>query len=262
MTVFVGTSGWQYADWRDAFYPRDAPQRAWLEHYAERFAVVEINASFYHLPRAEVFAAWAARTPDDFVLCPKISRYLSHMKKLREPGEPVARFVTRAAALGDKLGPALLQLPGTFSADPPLLAAVLDRFPADWRVAVELRHPSWFTPETATLLGARDAALVHTDRDGRPQEPLWRTASWGYARFHHGRATPRPCYGRSALDTWAVRLAERYADADVYAFFNNDPRCCAVRDARVFALACRRHGLTTTRVPGAGEVRVHRDPAP
>ncbi|HEY8340497.1 MAG TPA: DUF72 domain-containing protein [Egibacteraceae bacterium] len=261
MTVFIGTSGWQYADWREAFYPRGVPQRAWLEHYAARFAVVEVNASFYHLPRAEVFAAWAARTPDDFVLCPKVSRYLTHMKKLREPHEPVARFVARAAALGAKRGPALLQLPHTFAADPPLLAAALDCFPDGWRLAVELRHPSWFTGEIAALLAERDAALVHSDRDGRPQEPLWRTASWGYVRFHHGRATPRPCYGRRVLDTWAQRLATRYEDADVYAFFNNDPRCCAVRDARLFALACRRHGLAATRVPAADEVRVRRDAA-
>lgn len=256
MTVHVGTSGWQYADWRDAFYPREVPQRAWLEHYASRFAVVEVNASFYRLPRAEVFAQWAARTPDDVVLCPKASRYLTHVKRLRDPEEPVERFVDRARHLGAKRGPVLLQLPPTLQADLPLLAAALDRFPAGWRVAVEARHPSWFVDELADLLVARDAALVHTDRLARPLEPLWRTASWGYLRLHEGRATPRPCYGRRALDTWARRIADRYADADVFAFFNNDPRCCAVRDARVFAAACDRHGLDVTRVPAAGDVRL------
>ena len=108
MTVRVGTSGWQYADWRGAFYPRGVPQRCWLEHYADRFATVEVNASFYRLPAAEVFAGWTARTPDDFLLCPKVSRYLTHMKKLREPEEPVARFVDRARLRprGPGVGPA------------------------------------------------------------------------------------------------------------------------------------------------------------
>ena len=111
MSVLVGTSGWQYRDWRGRFYPPALPQRAWLEHHAQAFATTEVNASFYRLPALEVFAAWAARTPHDYVLTVKASRFLSHIKRLREPEEPVARLMERVAGLGTKLGAVLLQLP-------------------------------------------------------------------------------------------------------------------------------------------------------
>ncbi|MBA2529480.1 MAG: DUF72 domain-containing protein [Euzebyales bacterium] len=256
MTVLVGTSGWQYRDWRGAFYPRELVAREWLGHYAARFATVEINTSFYRLPPPDRFAAWAAASPHDFVLCPKVSRYLSHMKKLRDPAEPVTRFMTSARALGGKLGPVLLQLPGTFGLALDRLDAALAEFPADVRVAVELRHPSWFVDDTRRLLAEHGAALCLADRRSVEVTPPWRTAEWGYARFHEGRGA-WPCYGRTALASRARTLAERYGpDAEVFAFFNNDPRGCAVRDARWFAAACRRAGLLTTRVPDAGDIRV------
>ena len=120
MTIYIGTSGWQYGDWRPAFYPAGVSQARWLEHYAARFATVESNNAFYRLPSREVFEAWAARTPDDFVMAVKVSRYLSHILRLRDPAEPVGRFVDRVAGLGPKLGPVLLQLPPSLpSADSP-----------------------------------------------------------------------------------------------------------------------------------------------
>jgi uncharacterized protein YecE (DUF72 family) len=254
VTVLVGTSGWQYRDWRGAFYPRDLRQADWLAHYASRFATVEVNASFYRLPDRERFAAWRAATPDDFVLCPKVSRYLSHMKKLKDPVEPVARFVEAAGGLGDAFGPALLQLPPNFPANLERLAAALDEFPPGMRVAVELRHDSWFTDETRALLTERSVALCWADRGSRWVSPAWRTADWGYVRFHEG-AGVWPCYGRTALGSRADTLAETYGPTpEVFAFFNNDPRGCAIRDARWFAQACMRAGLSTTRVPAAGEI--------
>ncbi|MGN9778377.1 DUF72 domain-containing protein [Micromonospora sp. H33] len=144
--ILVGTSGWQYRDWRGRFYPDRLPQRLWLEHFAARFATVEVNNAFYRLPERDTFAAWRARTPDDFCVTVKMSRYLTHIKRLRDPAEPVARFLGRATALGDRLGPVLLQLPPNLPADPDTLDATLRRFPADVRVAVEPRHPSWWTP--------------------------------------------------------------------------------------------------------------------
>lgn len=256
MTIVVGTSGWQYRDWRGAFYPRELPQTGWLGHYAERFATVEINASFYRLPERARFGAWRTATPRDFVLCPKVSRYLSHMKKLKDPAEPVARFVQAAGGLGEKLGPALLQLPPNFHADLSRLEAVLAEFPAGTRVAVELRHPSWFTRRTRALLQDHGAALCLADRSSRWVTPLWRTAEWGYIRFHEG-AGQWPCYGRTALQSRARTLADLYGpNAEVFAFFNNDPRGCAVRDARWFARACVRAGLDSTRVPAAQDITV------
>ena len=256
MPVLVGTSGWQYQDWRGRFYPPRLPQAAWLEHYAGRFAVVESNNAFYRLPEAHTFAAWATRTPDDFVFAVKASRYLTHVRRLRDPEEPVRRFLERAAHLGGKLGPVLLQLPPTLRADLDALARTLACFPAGVRVAVEPRHPSWFSDETRALLGERGAALCLADSPRRPS-PVWRTADWTYVRFHQGSARPHPCYGRAALAAWARRLAEGWGpQATLYVFFNNDPGACAVRDARWLALAAARAGLAPTRVPGPGEVRV------
>lgn len=242
--ILVGTSGWQYRDWRGPFYPGGLPQRRWLEHYAEHFATVEVNNAFYRLPERETFAKWRARTPDDFCVAVKVSRYLTHVKRLSDPEEPVARFVGRATALGDRLGPVLLQLPPTLRADPAALDATLAFFPRDVRVAVEPRHESWWTSETESVLKGHDAALCWADRKGRPVTPLWRTASFGYLRLHEGRAHPWPHYGRAALGSWLDRLDP---SVDTYVYFNNDPGCAAVYDAATFADLARRRGLPVTR---------------
>jgi uncharacterized protein YecE (DUF72 family) len=254
--VLVGTSGWQYRDWRGRFYPDRLAQARWLEHYADRFATVESNNAFYRLPEPGTFESWAARTPPDFVMAVKASRYLTHIRRLRDPEEPVGRLLDRARRLGGKLGPVLLQLPPTLKADPAALDQTLRAFPAAVRVAVEPRHESWFGHEVRDLLAAHGAALCLADSPRR-RTPLWRTADWTYLRLHQGTATPRPCYGRQALATWAGRLADLVGpDADVFVYFNNDPAGCAVRDARVFALAAARAGLRPTRVPAASEVHV------
>jgi len=255
MPVLIGTSGWQYRRWRDRFY-RGVTQNLWLEHYAARFETVESNNAFYRLPERSTFEAWAERTPTEFMMAVKVSRYLTHIKRLTEPAEPVERFVGRLAGLGAKLGPVLLQLPPTLQADTGRLEDTLDRFPAGMRVAVEVRHPSWDTDTVRTILADRKVALCLADRRGA-LEPLWRTAAWGYIRFHDGRAHPRPCYGRTALASWADRIADTWdAAADVFVYFNNDPQGCAIRDARLFARALARVGLHPSRVPRPSETPV------
>jgi uncharacterized protein YecE (DUF72 family) len=255
--LVVGTSGWQYASWRGRFYPREVPQRRWLDHYASRFACVEVNNTFYNLPASETFARWAEQTPDDFRFALKLSRYLTHIRRLREPEESIKLFLERAAPLHAKLGPLLLQLPPTMRADVPRLQAALDAIPSRHRVAVEFRHASWYTEEVAAVLSRHDAALCLTDRLGRPLQPLWRTASWGFVRLHEGRASPRPCYGDAALRSWVHRVESLWSpDEDVYVFFNNDPRGCAVRDAVRFARTAARRGLRPTRVPLLAEAPV------
>lgn len=250
--LHVGTSGWQYRDWRGVLYPEDLPVRRWLAHYVEAFATVEVNNTFYRLPPTETFASWARALPPGFVMTLKASRYLTHIKRLADPAEPVARFLERAAPLREHLGPVLLQLPPTLAVDRPRLADTLDRFPSDCRVAVEFRHPSWFDDSVADLLAEHNAALCLTDRGSRVTGPLWRTADWGYVRFHEGRAHPWPCYGDAALDRWVGRVGELWpADEDVFGYFNNDPGGCAVRDAVRFARLARRRGLYPTRVPPA-----------
>jgi uncharacterized protein YecE (DUF72 family) len=254
--VLIGTSGWQYASWRGRFYPDKLRQADWLEHYAARFQTVEVNNAFYRLPEASTFEAWARRTPDDFVVAVKVSRYLTHIKRLADPAEPVGRFVERAIHLGPKLGPVLLQLPPNLAADLARLDECLAQFPAAFRVAVEFRHDSWFTEETCDLLATRGAALCLADSPRR-NTPVWRTTDWGYLRLHEGRATPHPCYGRQALSTWAGRLADLWRPTEnVYVFFNNDTLGCAVRDAIVFARAADGVGLRPSRVPPMREVQV------
>src|SRR5437016_58508 len=256
MVVLIGTSGWQYRDWRGRFYPPDLPQRAWLEHYAACFATVEVNNAFYRLPEARTFSDWAGRTPDDFCVAVKASRYLTHVKRLQAPAEPVERFLSRARHLGAKLGPVLLQLPPNLQADLQALDDTLRQFPSGVRVAVELRHPSWFEAGTRALLEGHGAALCLADSPRR-KTPLWRTAGWGYLRMHEGRATPHPCYGRRALATWAGKLADTWSDGeDVYVYFNNDTGACAVRDAGVMARELERAGLYPSRVAPPRAVRL------
>jgi uncharacterized protein YecE (DUF72 family) len=232
--LLVGTSGWQYRDWRGAFYPARLPARAWLEEYASRFPTVEVNNTFYRLPERATFARWAAAVPDGFRFAVKASRYLTHVRRLREPREPVQRLLRAAAGLGDALGPVLLQLPPTLGADPQLLAATLREFPRDLRVAVEVRHESWHTEAVYEVLGARDAALCLWDRRNR-HGPLVATTSWCYLRMHEGRAAPPPCYGRAALHGWANRLRDSWGpDPDGFVYFNNDPHACAPHNAAAF----------------------------
>jgi uncharacterized protein YecE (DUF72 family) len=242
--IVVGTSGWQYKDWRERFYPAGTPQRLWLEYYAERFATVEVNNAFYRLPERETFVKWRERTPADFCVAVKVSRYLTHIKRLREPAEPVQRFMSRAEALGDKLGPVLLQLPPSLSIDLHALDETLALFPPGVKVTVEPRHASWWTDAARELLEKHGAALCWADRKGRPVTPLWRTTDWGYLRMHEGRARPRPRYGAAALRTWVDRIKEFES---AYVYFNNDPGGAAIADATAFAAQADRRGLPVSR---------------
>lgn len=251
MSLLIGTSGWQYRDWRGSFYPADVPAKRWLEHYATRFSTVENNGTFYRLAAPATFADWRSRTPDGFVMAIKASRYLTHIRRLRDPAEPVARLLAAAGRLGDRLGPILVQLPPTLRADTALLDACLHEFAAqartfgagDLRVCVEFRHQSWETDEIRRILGQHNAALCWSDRLGRPQGPLWRTADWGYLRLHEGAAQPWPRYGRQSLRTWLERIARTWAPADdVFAYFNNDQNAAAPADAAGLEATAARMG--------------------
>src|SRR5262249_10191475 len=227
-------------------------ERDWLEHYACRYGTVENNGTFYRLPAPDTFAAWRAKTPDGFVMPVKASRYLTHVRRLRDPAEPVERLMCAAAGLGDRLGPLLLQLPPNLRADPGALDACLAefaRFPASGnpgspaRVAVEFRHESWWTTETRELLARHNAALCWADRLGRPVTPVWRTADWGYLRFHEGAAQPWPRYGHQARASGVRPPGEAWrGDADVFVSFNNDQPAAALYDAAAFASLARRAG--------------------
>jgi uncharacterized protein YecE (DUF72 family) len=261
VTLYVGTSGWQYRHWRREVFYGDVAQKRWLPYFAERFQTVEVNNTFYQLPKRSTFESWTEQTPNDFVFAVKMSRFLTHIKRLKDPEEAVGRFFEAAAGLGGKLGPVLLQMPPTFRADAARLDAALSAIaaagPDGLRVAVEFRHESWFGDEVREVVERHGAALCLADRGSRPIVPVWRTADWGYVRFHSGTGKPETCYGRSSLQRWAERIAGCWRPSeDVYVYFNNDPNGCALRDARVFAAAAARRGLRPTRVPEAGDVRV------
>jgi uncharacterized protein YecE (DUF72 family) len=222
-----------YDDWAGTVYPEGVPRRRWLETYATWFATVEINNSFYRLPEKERFEAWASSVPEPFVFAPKVSRYLSHIRRLREPAEPVERFVTHAEGLGSRLGPSLLQLPPNLRCDRGRLAAVLDRWPRRHRLALEVRHASWFDDDVLDLLHRHDVALVLTDRANHRPEPPVATASFGYVRLHRGTADPPTAYGDHALASWDERIDVVFGhDRDVFVFFNNDRGGAAVANAR------------------------------
>jgi uncharacterized protein YecE (DUF72 family) len=250
MPILLGTSGWQYKDWRGLLYPSGLAQNRWLTTYASGFGTVENNNAFYRLPAPELFERWRDMTPDGFVMAVKASRYLTHIKRLVDPEEPVERLMNSVRGLSGKIGPILLQLPPTLQAEPERLDRCLRAFPTGVRVAVEPRHISWWTDEIRDLLTEHRAALCWADRLGRPVAPLWRTTDWGYVRFHEGAANPWPGYGDQALRTWVGRIRDAWPD-DAYVYFNNDPGGAAVRDAIRFATFGRAAGLDVTRTPDA-----------
>jgi uncharacterized protein YecE (DUF72 family) len=233
VALLVGTSGFDYKDWRGPFYPRFLKSGDRLAFYAEQFGTVELNVTFYRMPKAEAFRGWRDAVPDDFRFAVKASRYLTHIKRLEDPQGSVEFLMERAGELGDKLGVVLLQLPPSLEIDLGRLDDTLRAFRAAVQVAVEPRHKSWFVPELLELLRDHGAAFVLADRRG-PITPLWSPTDWTYLRLHQGRATPRPCYGRDALASWVDRLATLPGVDRGYVYFNNDHRACAVYNARTF----------------------------
>jgi uncharacterized protein YecE (DUF72 family) len=238
--VHVGTSGWQYRDWRGVLYPRGLPQGEWLSHFAATFETVEVNNSFYRLPERATFERWRRQTPPGFVVTVKASRYVTHILRLREAEDPVDTLWERAKGLGPRLGPVLFQLPPRFPADPGRLATFLGTLPRPMRAAFEFRDPSWHTEEIHRMLDEAGAALVWPDRPGsRFTLPL--TGGWGYVRFHQGRSST-PDYDRRKLRRWADRIAA-VAAREVFVYFNNDPGGAAVRDARAFRTLLEQRGV-------------------
>lgn len=250
MTIRIGTSGWQYRDWRGTFYPQRMPVNGWLEYYSAAFGTVEVNNTFYKLPDAHVFAGWRDRTPQDFIVTVKANRFLSHIRRLKDPSSVIDRMMEATKHLGPKLGPVLVQLPPNLQTDVAALAESIDAFPPDIKLAFEFRHASWFTDETRRLMTEKGVALVWSDRDEQHLAPTWDTAGWGYVRFHSGTADPAPCYRRETLERRATELIETFGEnKDVYVYFNNDPGGCAVTDACAFAEIVSGHGVSIGRTP-------------
>ena len=245
MTVWVGTSGWQYASWKRRFYPEKLPQRRWLEYFSQQFPTVEVNNSFYRLPKETAFERWRSESADGFLVTVKASRYITHIKRLSDPKDPVKLFWSRAKKLGPKLGPVLFQLPPNFKADLDRLRTFVKVLPKGMQPAFEFRDASWETDETYEILDRAGAAYVLADRPG------WKigdvvTGGWSYIRFHEGRRTS-PFYPRSKLRRWADAIAELPA-RDTYVYFNNDPLGAAIKDARTMMELLEARGLDVARL--------------
>lgn len=229
--IRIGCSGWQYRHWRGDLYPRDLPQDRWFEFYAERFDTVELNNSFYRLPEADVFAAWARRSPPGFLVAVKASRYLTHIRRLREPREALDRLWTRASRLGDHLGPMLYQLPPRWKRNTERLAAFADAVPGGRLQAVELRDPDWYHPDTYAVLERGQLALCLHDMPGS-ESPRERIGPFVYVRFHGAGHRYGGGYSGQALSAWADRLVGWASEgAACFAYFNNDLGGHAFRDA-------------------------------
>jgi uncharacterized protein YecE (DUF72 family) len=230
--IRIGCSGWEYAHWRGDFYPADLPRHRWLERYAQVFDTVELNNSFYRLPSADALAAWANRLPDGFAMAVKASRYLTHLKRLRDPREPLERLWVRAARLGDHLGPMLYQLPPRWRRNPERLAAFLRALPADRDQAIEFRDPSWYHDEIYELLERNHVALCLHDMGGSasPRRPV---GPFVYLRLHGSGERYGGRYSSGVLARWADRLTEWASDGRPgWVYFNNDTGGHAPRDAQ------------------------------
>ncbi|HZN89486.1 MAG TPA: DUF72 domain-containing protein [Thermoleophilaceae bacterium] len=234
--VRIGCSGWNYDDWRGGLYPEGLGKGRWLERYAEVFDTVEVNSTFYRLASRDAVRRWVDQTPEGFVFAAKASRYLTHVRRLKEIETGIARYYERIEPLVEagKLGPVVWQLPASFRADQKLLRAVLPLLPHG-RHCFEFRHESWFRPEIYELLRAHGAALVIGDHPKWPFQARELTADWTLVRLHHGHRGRRGNYSETELDEWARRIARMRRRAEVLVYFNNDWEGFAVANARSLA---------------------------
>jgi uncharacterized protein YecE (DUF72 family) len=230
--VRIGCSGWSYGDWRENFYPHGTPPSSWLAHYATVFDTVEVNATFYRLPKRETVRGWAEQVPEDFLFAVKGSRYLTHMKRLRDVGPGLARYWERIEPLREagKLGPVLWQLPESFHRDEETLAAALTALPAAEH-CFEFRHPTWFSPDVYALLEEHGASLALGDDKRRELPTAAPAGPIAYIRLHYGSRGRGGNYSEGELDVWRRRVAAWRSRRPVFAYLNNDWRGFAPRNA-------------------------------
>jgi uncharacterized protein YecE (DUF72 family) len=230
--LHVGTSGWHYKHWLGSFYPADTAAKEMFSFYARHFDTVEINNTFYRLPAAATFDAWRENSPDNFYFAVKASRFITHMKKLKDPETSIAKFFLGAERLERKLGPILFQLPPHWKVDAGRLAEFLQGLPSEHRYVFEFRDESWLVPPVFVLLQKHNAAFCIHDL-GQMQTPLEITADFTYLRFHGpGNAKYSGSYSRNQLRQWARRIDDwRRELTAIYVYFNNDIGGWAVKNA-------------------------------
>ena len=230
--IRIGTSGWHYNDWAEKFYPARLPRSKWLEHYADIFDTVEINNTFYQLPKQQTIKKWYQQVPKNFTYSVKANRYITHIKRLKQTAEPLERFSDTVSLLKEKLGPILYQLPPSLHKDTKLLEGFLKLLPEDEISIFEFRHKSWFSQDTLELLDEFRCGFCIHDMPGivSPREVTGRII---YIRFHGPTGRYAGNYSKAALKTWAQWIKKNSKKVSaVYVYFNNDINANAVRNAQ------------------------------
>jgi uncharacterized protein YecE (DUF72 family) len=239
--IYIGTSGWIYKDWHEAFYPSGTPNSKLLEYYSSQFATVEINATFYRLATESAVTSWRERAPPGFVYAVKGSRFITHILRLNAVSRALRRFFKPILELGKTLGPILWQLPPTLPKDIKLLRAFMARLPPTMRHAFEFRDPSWMEDDVFDVLRERNMALVWISSMKMPQ-CFERTADFAYLRFHGLAQGARHNYKRNELAPWARALVKvAKSGGDAYAYFNNDVSARAPENAKLLRKMVGKH---------------------
>lgn len=234
--IHIGTSGWSYQKWKGVFYPQKMPSTKWLGYYTAFFSTTEINGSFYRLPSLETVIKWTDSVPDNFIFCPKMSRFLTHMKKLREPEEPLERFFSVFYSMKPKMGPILVQLPAMLRFNYDIAEAfyrLLKFRYHGYRFVMEVRHPTWLAEDSLTLMTAFDIGLVISQSGGVFPYSEMITAKTIYVRFHGPGALYASPYSDEMLQDYAGKFRQWVSEGhEVWAYFNNDINAYAPDDAR------------------------------
>lgn len=233
--IHIGTSGWSYKHWKGIFYPEEVQPAGYLTFYAEHFRVAEINNSFYRLPQRSTVEKWVNTVPEDFTFCPKMSRYLSHLKKLHDPEEPLERFFSIFDPFQKHLGPILIQLPANTPFHEEVVTPFFETLQRDYneyRFAMEVRHPSWFENTSIKLMKKHQVTLAFAQSDRYPyQETI--TAKDIYVRFHGPHSLYSSPYSDEVLENYAAKFADWTEKGhEVWAFFNNDVGGHALNNAK------------------------------
>ena len=231
LRYYIGTSGWHYDHWQDRFYPKTLTKAKWLEFYASHFTTVELNNSFYRLPSETAFTTWHDSSPANFTFAVKVSRFITHIKRLKNSEEAVDNFISRAKILAEKLGPLLYQLPPNMHRNDEILESFLSTLPQGLKHVFEFRHQSWLEDKVFEILHKHNIGFCVFDMPS-VSCPLVATADFAYIRFHGSTGLYFSCYSDEELADWAKRLANLARNLEaIYIYFNNDAEAFAVRNA-------------------------------
>jgi uncharacterized protein YecE (DUF72 family) len=226
----IGTSGWNYKDWKGLFYPTSVPATRWLEYYAQHFDTIEVNATFYRLPKQETFDKWYNSTPQGFLWAVKASRFITHIKRLKDCEEPLERLYNAVKYLKEKMGPVLFQLPPSLSFEQDLLKQFLTNLDSTHRHVMEVRHPSWLHEDAFEILKSHNIAACISDTGGRYPYTEAITADFTYIRLHGPKKLYASKYSNHQLREWAKKIRE--SNMDAYIYFDNDFQGYAIENAK------------------------------